>query len=224
MSRQSICNVAALCLVCSFESVLHCPIFITAAIAHNPVLVCSLAPSTKAPTYSNLLLRGGGNPVNIPGPAFGANQSTAETEEILQAVMRPPGPMCHLRVMDRTGHTVVDRPAGSWSAVAAAAASASGKLEGRGRATTAAGEDDWDGEDPGSVDLTPEAWARLAADAADDPHSAALGANITIIEYRRAAAEEGGVLAGDRCCAPRRPACPVAVASGVCAFVLRFLV
>jgi hypothetical protein len=66
-------------------------------------------------------------------------------------------------------------------------------------------------EDSAEAEATAaEAFAALSADAAAaDPHEAELWANVTLTEYRRAAAATpGGVLDGDRCRRGRRPLHP----------------
>ena len=106
--------------------------------------------------------------------------------------------MCTVRTTDQHGRVIMEQPADSWAAVVAAAAAAAKHVGGT---TTATDQD----EQPEQEDVEPEddetrrMWAGFATEAAHDPHMAEHGANMTIIEFRRAAADAGGILTGARC-------------------------
>ncbi len=130
-----------------------------------------------------LPLRGGSSAPPPPAAAFG---NSADDGWAAAGDSAAPGPMCQLTVLDRQGRVVHDRAIDSWADAEAAESVGDGaRLPGG-----------WEDADPTEAEAA-EAWAALRAEARN-PAAAALWINITLAEYRRAAAAAGGVPHGDR--------------------------
>jgi hypothetical protein len=187
-------------LITIFSIQLRFPIAPPKEICRLPYLLSSnrLAniPS-KSIRFESLFLRGGSSSLSVRTSSSNprSNKTTPEKGKDNFVSKGSAGPMCTARTTDQHGRIIMERPVDSWAAVVAAAAAAAKQVGGK----TAAIEDEQQEDVEPDDDETRRMWAGFAAKAADDLHMAEHGANMTIIEFRRAAADAGGILTGARC-------------------------